>query len=326
MRTLALILGSLGVVACNALVGWGDLQEVNEPTSPPGDASTNPTSEGGVTDDGASSGGPSGPRCDPSKPFGTPVAVASINTSAGESGATVSADELTVIFQRSNDTVHGAIFQAQRTSIAGSFEPATELTVLGAGQNGFWPSLDPSGLVLYWAQSVTTDQTQIYRASRISTGVQFSAGVVVSTLQSSFVDFAPYINADLSELYFASTRDSSVAHLFRSLRDASGTYQSPVEVGELRSGDGAETSIALSKDLLTAYFSSTRAGGLGGSDIWMVGRATPASIWSSPTLVPTVNTRDSEQVSAVSQDNCALYLTRGASVASSDVYVAIRGN
>jgi hypothetical protein len=64
----------------------------------------------------------------------------------------------------------------------------------------------------------------------------------------------------------------------------------------------------MSPDGLEAYFGSTRAGGYGGVDIWMMERGTPKSEWESPVnLGPTVNSTGDDWQIVLSPDGLELY-------------------
>jgi len=64
----------------------------------------------------------------------------------------------------------------------------------------------------------------------------------------------------------------------------------------------------MSPDGLEAYFESTRAGGYGGYDIWMMTRETTDGNWSAPVNIgPTINTKYNDWQIVLSPDGLELY-------------------
>src|SRR3989454_12580552 len=68
-------------------------------------------------------------------------------------------------------------------------------------------------------------------------------------------------------------------------------WSTPVNLGPVINSVLRENGPAISKDGLSLYFGSFRAGGFGGSDIWVSHRARVDDSWGSPVnLGPTINT------------------------------------
>src|SRR2546422_2426791 len=68
-------------------------------------------------------------------------------------------------------------------------------------------------------------------------------------------------------------------------------WSTPVNLGPVINSVLRENGPAISKDGLSLYFGSFRAGGFGGSDIWVSHRASVDDSWGSPVnLGPTINT------------------------------------
>lgn len=85
--------------------------------------------------------------------------------------------------------------------------------------------------------------------------------------------------------------------------------------------------ISISGDGLTLFLESERPGGLGGSDLWMTTRPTPASVWSTlVNLGPQINSSVDDSAPRLSPDGLSLYFVRGqlGDAGSSDIWLATR--
>jgi hypothetical protein len=109
-------------------------------------------------------------------------------------------------------------------------------------------------------------------------------------------DDKPTLTGDGLEIYFLSTRDGGPGggDVWRSTRtDANGTWAAPSVVAEV-SSSSHEKSPAVSADGLTLWVASDRDGGQGGLDVWVSTRTDRAGAWSSPVLVPALNSPGDE--------------------------------
>jgi hypothetical protein len=111
-------------------------------------------------------------------------------------------------------------------------------------------------------------------------------------------DDDPVLSFDLLELVF--TRNlSGDEDLWVARRDSpDDPWDPPARIDELATADG-ENGAVLSSDALTIWFSSTRPGGFGNTDIWTATRADRDSPWSTPTHVPELSGTGFELGSAV---------------------------
>src|SRR5215471_979539 len=82
-------------------------------------------------------------------------------------------------------------------------------------------------------------------------------------------------------------------------------FGAPTLVSALNS-DGNEDGLTFSVDGLTAFLSSTRAGGMGENDIWFATRASTAQAFGAPTLVEGVNSAGDERGPWISRDGLRL--------------------
>ena len=81
----------------------------------------------------------------------------------------------------------------------------------------------------------------------------------------------------------------------------------------------------ISRDGLTLYFASTRAGGLGGADIYVTTRLSTSLAFGTPVALPGLSSAAGEGPSWISPDGCHLYLS-SARAGTPDIYLAVRGS
>lgn len=135
----------------------------------------------------------------------------------------------------------------------------------------------------------------------------WSAPTFEPVLNSTAADSGPHLSFDGLTLYFASFRSSNW-EIYASTRTAPGAaWSAPALVTEL-GGSGTEDQPFLAVGDLEIYFSSTRAGGAGGSDIMRSTRASTALPWGVPTFVTELNGAGAESAFSVTADGLEAYL------------------
>lgn len=90
----------------------------------------------------------------------------------------------------------------------------------------------------------------------------------------------PCVSADGKELYFVSRRNGN-ADIYRSVRNADGTWGTPQNLGEPVNSKGSEMAPFLHPDGRTLYFSSDKHIGMGGFDLFM-SRRNEEGQWQEP--------------------------------------------
>ncbi|MCW5832851.1 MAG: PD40 domain-containing protein [Labilithrix sp.] len=327
-RLLSLALPALA--ACNALVGFGELEKVtvvradagddgdDEDDAPPG---TSPDDGGGATPDAP----PAQPSCDPTKPFEAPVALAGpVNSAAFEVAPTLMTNELTIVFQRTVGPFGGSALMATRASVDEPFGEPVELTVLAQGLDGVQqPAMSVDGLLVFFV-GLGGSSSAIYTASRASTAAAFGNRRAFVEVNSSADESFPGLTPDAAEMWFSVEPSAGAPrHLVRSVRDKIGGYGPAVAVSELTSSKD-EAGVAFSPDGLTIYFGSGRDGGKGESDIWTASRTTLTAAFGPATPVAELNTAKAEVPGWVSADGCRLYFASERQ-GDGDLFVATRG-
>ncbi len=104
------------------------------------------------------------------------------------------------------------------------------------------------------------------------------------------------------------------------------TFGTPTEVPNVNSS-AREFNSSISADGLSLFFISTRAGGIGGTDIWVTTRETTEDTWVSPVnLGPTINTSGGDGGVSISSNGLSLYFSsmRSGGYGDGDLWVMTR--
>jgi Tol biopolymer transport system component len=104
-------------------------------------------------------------------------------------------------------------------------------------------------------------------------------------------------------------------------------FSKPAPVAELNSA-ATEQSLSLTLDGRTAYFSSGRTGGSGGSDVYVATRPGSSGPFTSVTAYKSINSADEESQLSLSSDAliAVLSTTRAGGPGKSDLWVATRAS
>ena len=117
--------------------------------------------------------------------------------------------------------------------------------------------------------------TDIYRSTLQADGT-FGLAALVPELSSPAQDLAPFIRRDGLELFLASARPGTLgrADLWTSTRaSTSDPWSTPVHLGSVINSSEVDDRPTLSFDGTVLYFLSSRAGGLGANDIYVLTRS-----------------------------------------------------
>lgn len=103
-------------------------------------------------------------------------------------------------------------------------------------------------------------------------------------------------------------------------------WSTPVNLGTVINTAASENHPALSKDGLTLYFGSNRAGGFGLTDIWVTHRETEDGEWDPPTNVAVLNSSADEGAPSLSRDGHWMFFqsTRPGGYGGTDLWVSWR--
>jgi hypothetical protein len=194
--------------------------------------------------------------------FGTPQAVAGVNTTASDAWPSVTADGLSMYLE-SNSTGTYQVMISHRTTVIGQFPAPTPVANVNVGVSQGQPYILPDESVLYFAANPTsTVAADLFRSARGPSG-QFGAPVAVSTVNTQSTEYAPVVTSDELTIYFASTRTDSPAKgnfdIWKASRaSTSASFDPPVNVQELNTAN-TEWPEWMSPDHCRLYFSRSVA-------------------------------------------------------------------
>jgi hypothetical protein len=140
-------------------------------------------------------------------------------------------------------------------------------------------------------------------------------------------DDDPTLTGDLLELYFKSDRAGSLDYdIWRSVRPTPEDAWGPAERVEELCSAAYDASPEVSFDGLVLYFSSSRAGGVGGVDLYVSTRASRSEAWGAPSLVAELSSTGDEWAPAASADHTSIVITRSTEGRSLDLFGAWRAS
>lgn len=259
-----------------------------------------------------------GPRCDPTKPWGAPQEVPGLKSGSLEGGGRLSPDELTIYFSSDrapSTTLRLDTWVATRADRSSAFGAPVHPSGITTIKNQIWPSPTGDGLTLYYLQDDEVSMSDVMKAKRTSLANSFGPATPVATLASTTIVTCPYVLPNESALYFSSRGDAGTKNnLFRS----SPPGAPPVLISDLV-GDPFETyCAAVLPNELEMVFSSNRGSTGAHHDLYATKRASDTAPWGTATAITQLNTGSDEFVNWISADGCALYFQRNVSVGSAD--------
>ncbi len=150
------------------------------------------------------------------------------------------------------------------------------------------------------------------------------------TINSQYVESAPFISPDGLSLLFASDwPDGSLDYdLWVTTRaSTSEPWGEPVKLGQTINTPDTEWHPSITADGLELYFDSDRPGGEGSQDLWVSKRESTADEWGAPVnLGATINTPEFEEASSISPDGLVLVWDsdRPGGFGNSDIWISTR--
>ncbi|MCU1279078.1 MAG: OmpA family protein [bacterium] len=311
--TRALFLAAIALaVACSS----------SDNGSPKGDSGLPDGHQGSDAGTNADASADAGPACDPSKPFGTPVAVTALNQ-AGEDTNSVrlSSDELTAYLTRAGVAIYSS---TRATKITPWSQPAP-VAALDTTGNEAHATVTADGLTLYLQVQPATGGSDIFVSTRADVASAFSTPVAVPVINDTVEDLAPYISADGNVLYFSTRRPAAFGtdpNIYRAEKTG-GAFGAPAFVLGINHSPGYDSMPVPSADETKIFLASDRGGV--GFNIYMATRPSTAVQYGNPSLVTELNSTFADFPSYLSADGCTIYLSSNrAGAGVLDIYMATR--
>ncbi len=189
----------------------------------------------------------------------------------------------------------------------------------------YLPSLTVDGNKMIFNKRINGDE-DFYESNKIN-GIWQKATPIAGRLNTNFNEGAQNISQDGEWLIFTGCsypEGLGSCDLYISYKNKKGEWSEAENMGRNINTDAWESAPSLSPDKRDLYFSSTRAGGYGGSDIWVSHRKENGT-WQKPeNLGPTINTSGDDGCPFIHADNLTLYFNSNghAGYGSSDLFVS----
>jgi hypothetical protein len=258
----------------------------------------------------------------PWPPFGPATPVTEINTSYGEDDPTLTGDMLEIYFERSQE-----IWCSTRTSTSAPWSSPTQVAELNSTAEDGTPDIAMDGLTIFFASRRpgvgVKGGIEIYVASRPSRAAPWEAPALVPELNTAAEDLCAAPTADLLTVVLDSTRagGAGARDLFVATRpDLKQPWTAPSALVSVNSSVDDECPWIDATGLLV-LFSSDRPGGQAGYDIWYVTRGAPKAGFSTPALLPGVNSASADGDPWLSADRKTIYFQSDRN-GNGDIFVA----
>ncbi len=181
--------------------------------------------------------------------FGAPTLVAELSTMATETSPHLSAGDLTLYFARD-----GQIYRATRPDRQSAFGVPVHEAALSSALFDFNPAISPDGLSASTTRQLSASDRDLFMYTRASTVAAWSAGQVMTALQTPLTESGAEFTSDPLELYFHSNRTGGT-ELYRATRsDLATAFGSPAPVVELNSPMGEDSDPSISADRRVIVF------------------------------------------------------------------------
>ncbi len=191
----------------------------------------------------------------------------------------------------------------------------------------YLPSLTVDGNKMIFNRRINNDE-DFYESNKVN-GVWQNAKPVAGKINTNFNEGAQNISQDGEWLIFTGCNypeGMGSCDLYISYKNKDGQWSEAENLGRNINSDQWESSPSLSPDKRDLYFSSTRTGGFGGSDIW-VSHRNDKGFWQVPeNLGAVINTAGDEGTPFIHADNNTLYFNSNgqAGYGQKDIYVSRR--
>lgn len=226
--------------------------------------------------------------------------------------------------QKAEQTVRNVNFAIEAKKNPVPFQPKNLGVSINTERLEYFPYLTPDGRILAFTR-LDGREENLYMAQKKDSGftTAVSFGEIINTDEN---EGAETMNADGSLLFFtACNRPDGYGScdIYFSQKLAN-LWSVPSGIGKPINSGAWEAQPSFSSDSKALYFSSNRAGGFGGKDIW-VSYLDENLKWSEPfNLGPSINTKNDDQCPFIHADNQTLYFTSNGwpGLGNGDIFVS----
>lgn len=196
------------------------------------------------------------------------------------------------------------------TSAGYIFNPQNLGSNINSPNLEYLPSLTVDGNDMIFNRRIKGDED--FYESRKLNGVWQEAVPLPGNINTTLNEGAENISQDGQWLIFTGCNypgGAGSCDLYISYKNKNGEWGEGQNLGRAVNTDAWESAPTLSPDKKDLYFSSTRDGGFGGSDIW-VSHRNESGLWQKPeNLGPVINTAGDEGTAFIHADNQTLYFS-----------------
>jgi hypothetical protein len=239
----------------------------------------------------------------------TPVAVPAGDPFADSRDPWVSRDGLRLYLSRGfNDTSHD-IYLATRVATSMPFGTAAKVDNLSMSEDDTRPALTADEQLIVLARNSNGAAFDIFMAVRPTTMQEFAAPDdrhLINVNAGGGDHYDPFLSGDGRRLYLSPATDRGQKILVASRPDLDADFGTPIPVG-LPGNANLDADPAVSPDERVIVFTSDRANGPGGTDLWYATRPDTQHPFGAPILVPVVNGLKNEGDPMLTADGCELY-------------------
>ncbi|MCK4292162.1 MAG: PD40 domain-containing protein [Planctomycetes bacterium] len=253
--------------------------------------------------------------------FGDPVNLGPVvNSAHDEYTIDVSSDGLTLVFSggpyswQPGGKGGDDIWMATRETTDEPFAAPVNLTGINTSRHEFSPTLSADQLSIFFSSDRPGGRGNfdLWVATRPSKSAPFANPVNLgSPVNSSSPDFSPCLPADGLSLYFNSSRSggSGQCDLHVTTRATiNSPWSTPQNLGPRINSYRPDGLPRISDDGLTLFYATSKPGGYGYDDLYVVTRASTSEAWGTPlNLGPTINTSSAEPSISIWEDRSVMF-------------------
>lgn len=217
--------------------------------------------------------------------FSPPQKVPNVNSSSTDDGPHLSADSLRLYFSssRSSGLGNSDIWTASRSSTSSGFNAPVLVSGVNTSGNEADPTLTDSELVIVFERAVTGKGLELFQAARTSKSGSFGTPTQLASLGTDQDDEDPGLSPDGLTIVFSSNRPGGKgsSDLYVATRTSIAAAFGGVTLLSTLNSSGKEADPALHAPYYLT-FESNRAGGLGGTDLYISMRPGTGYPWGAP--------------------------------------------